>query len=65
MTLPGTQYANGELFVRRQHWIEWDVLHHEYGHHVQALTNTGTDDLTGADFRACANYGPLYSSTVR
>ena len=22
----------------------------------------GTDDLTGADFRACANFGPLYGA---
>jgi L-fucose isomerase len=25
-----------------------------------AWTSFGTADLEGADFRACANYGPLY-----
>ncbi len=28
-----------------------------------AWTAFGTDDLTGADFRACANFGPLYGVT--
>ncbi len=55
----------GHLYITLAAMLRIPVyMHNVESHRIfrpSAWTSFGTSDLEGADFRACANYGPLYS----
>jgi L-fucose/D-arabinose isomerase len=55
----------GHLYITLAAMLRIPVyMHNVESHRIfrpSAWTSFGTNDLEGADFRACANYGPLYS----